>query len=296
MRSPADFARPQTIGLLLLVATSLGWGANWPILKQLLHELPPLTARGWSGLAAAAGLLLLARLTGERILVPRAMLGRLLAAACLNVMGWMGFATIGLWWLNATEGAIIAYTMPVWAALIAWPVLGEKPSVARLAGLALGLAGVVVVLGTQGVDIGLAKLPGAALILVGSIMFALGTCVTKRWPLELAPMTATGWQIGLGCVPLLLLSFPVEDAHLGGLSAQGWGAMAYMAAGPLCLCYLAWFEALKRLPASVATIGTLLAPVAGVLLSAAWLGEPLGLRELGALVLTLGGVLLAVLG
>ncbi|MBX6742016.1 MAG: EamA family transporter, partial [Acetobacteraceae bacterium] len=60
--------------------------------------------------------------------------------------------------------------------------------------------------------------------------------------------------------------------------------------------YLAWFAALRRLPASTATMGTLLGPVVGVLGSALLVGEPLGLREIAALTLTLGGVVLAVRG
>jgi drug/metabolite transporter (DMT)-like permease len=69
--------------------------------------------------------------------------------------------------------------------------------------------------------------------------------------------------------------------------------MGYMAAVSLCLCYLTWFAALRRLPAGAAAIGTLLTPVVGVLAGAAALGEPIGVREALALVLTLGGILLA---
>ena len=50
---------------------------------------------------------------------------------------------------------------------------------------------------------------------------------------------------------------------------------------------------LERLPAATASIGTLLVPVIGVLAAAAMLHEPLGLRELAALVFTLGGVAMA---
>jgi probable blue pigment (indigoidine) exporter len=54
-----------------------------------------------------------------------------------------------------------------------------------------------------------------------------------------------------------------------------------------------WFAALERLPAATASIGTLLVPVIGVLAAAAMLHEPLGVRELVALVFTLGGVAVA---
>jgi drug/metabolite transporter (DMT)-like permease len=63
-----------------------------------------------------------------------------------------------------------------------------------------------------------------------------------------------------------------------------------------CAAYLAWFRALRLLPAGVAATGSLLVPVIGVFSSGALLGEPLGVRHLVALVLTLGGVVLAARG
>jgi probable blue pigment (indigoidine) exporter len=54
--------------------------------------------------------------------------GRLAVAAVLNVTSWSGLAPLSLFWLDASEAAIIAYTMPVWATVLAWPVLGERPT------------------------------------------------------------------------------------------------------------------------------------------------------------------------
>jgi drug/metabolite transporter (DMT)-like permease len=291
---PADAAaaRAHTIGALFLLVTILGWGLNWPILKALLEELPPLTARGWSGVAAMAGLLFAAWVLRERIGVPAGAWGRLLLYSGLNVTAWMGCATVGLRWIGAGEGAIIAYTMPVWAALLAWPMLGERFSPGRAAALVLAMGGVLVLLAAD-LSIGRMAWPGAAIILAGAILFACGTILTKRAPLDMPPLALVGWQVGLGCLPLLLAGFLLETPDFAALSPGGWAALAYMAALPMCLCYLAWFAALKRLPAGAAAIGTLLTPVVGVLAGAVALGEPLGLREVLALLLTLGGILLA---
>ncbi|MCO6417090.1 DMT family transporter [Siccirubricoccus sp. KC 17139] len=186
--------------------------------------------------------------------------------------------------------------MPVWAALLAWPVLGEVPTPRRLGGLACGLLALLVVVGGKGFDLGLAKLPGVALALSGSVLFALGTVMTKRWPLPLPAPAAVVWQVGLGSLPLAAATLLLERPDFAALSPRGWAFLAFMACFPLCLCYLAWFAALRRLPASLATLGTLLAPVIGVIGSAMLLGEGLGVKEGAALALTLGGVLLAVRG
>jgi drug/metabolite transporter (DMT)-like permease len=175
-------------------------------------------------------------------------------------------------------------------------VLGERPTPRRVLALALAFSGLVVLVLGQGVSAGVEKLPGVAFALSAAVLFSLGTVITKRWPLGLAPLPTTAWQVGIGCAPLGLLSPLLETPAFEALTPVGWAALVYMAVGPLCLCYIAWFAALKRLPASVATVGTLLAPVVGVLSAAAVLGEPLGPRELSALALTILGILLAVRG
>ncbi|MBS7788496.1 DMT family transporter [Roseococcus sp. SDR] len=273
--------------------TGLGWGSNWPALQVLLREMPPLAARSYAGLASSFVFGLGALAFGVRLAVPRPLWGRLALYAALNVTAWMGLATVGLLWLSAAEAATLAYTMPVWAALLAWPILGEKPSLTKLLALALGIGGVVILFAGRGLDVGLAKLPGMLLLLGSAMFFALGAVLAKRYPLPMHPVAAMVWQVGLGCLPLFLLSPFLETVRLSELSPLGWFLMAWMAVVALGIAYLAWFGALARLPASTATIGTLLVPIVAVLATGLLLGEPLGLREWSALGFTLAGVLLA---
>src|SRR5262249_55519983 len=134
-------ARITPAGLMFLAITSVGWGFNWPVTKYLIGELPPLTLRGLSGVVGALLLAALALLRGQSLYVPRKMWGRLVLAAALNVSGWMVLMGLALLWLPASEAALIAYTMPVWASLIAWPVLGEQPTVLRTLALVMAFAG-----------------------------------------------------------------------------------------------------------------------------------------------------------
>jgi drug/metabolite transporter (DMT)-like permease len=91
----------------------------------------------------------------------------------------------------------------------------------------------------------------------------------------------------------LLLGLAFEHWRFGTLSNQGWFFMVWMTAVPLGLAYLTWFEAIKRVPATFATVAMLLAPMVGVAGAAIFLPEPFGLRETAALLLTLAGVVLA---
>jgi drug/metabolite transporter (DMT)-like permease len=292
----ARTARPETAGLVLLLATVTGWGLNWPAMKVLLEEVPPFSIRAASAAVGVALLAAIALRRGESLAVPQRLFPRLTLAALLNVTAWMGLASFSLLWLAAGEATIVCYTMPVWASIFAWIVLGERITVRRLLALAVGFAGLLVLVLGDGLDVGLAKLPGVGFALAAALLFSLGTVVTKRWPVAMPPASLVAWQTGLGCLPLLVGALIFDSVDVAAISTQSWLLLLYGGIAPLGLCYLAWFAALKRLPASAAAAGTLLTPVVGVLTAALFLGEPLGWREILALSLTIGGVVLAIRG
>jgi probable blue pigment (indigoidine) exporter len=262
-------------------------------MKHLLTEWPPLSSRGLSGIAGAAALALFALARRQKLSVPRPMWLRLLLVSMLTIGGWVAFMGLALLWLNASEAAVLGISIPVWVAFLAWPILGERLSPLRAVALAVSLAGIAVLIGGNGIEASVEKLPGIACALAGAVCVALGTVLTKHFPLAMPPLSLAAWQIGLGCLPIAIVGLAVEQPHLAALSYVGWLSLLYMTLIQFCFCYVCWFAALERLPAATASIGTLLVPVVGVLAAAAMLHEPLGLREIAALVITLGGVAVA---
>ncbi len=285
-------ARIAPSGLLFLSLTSVIWGLNWPVTKYVLSEWPPLPARGLTGIVGGLTLALYALLRGQSLRVPKDQRGRLLVSAFLNVTLWMAVIGLALLWLPATEAAVIAYTMPVWTALLAWPLLGERLTPVRMLALAMAFAGIAALMGGNGFAGSVAKLPGILFALLGAFGFAGGTIFLKRFPISLPGATSAAWQIGLGCLPVAMLGLAIERPSLSALSPAGWACLTYTVF-QFCTGYVCWFAALKRLPASVASIGTMAVPVIGVIVSAAALHEPLGIGQIAALVLTLAGVALA---
>ncbi len=291
--TPTARARIAPAGLLFLAITSVGWGFNWPVTKYLLSDVPPLTLRGGTGVIGALLLAALALIRRESLTVDGGQWPRLILAAFLNVTGWMVLMGLALLWLPASEAALIAYTMPVWAAMLAWPVLGERPTVLRTIALVMAFAGLAAILGGNGLVASTAKMPGIIMALGGAIGFALGTVLAKRLPLKLPPITAAAWQIGIGCFPIALAGLAIETTHLERLTPFDWSLLFYATVIQFCVAYVSWFAALARLPASIAAIGTMAVPVIGVMASAIALGEQLGPGQIAALVLTLAAVVLA---
>jgi len=281
-----------TFGFVCLLVTSLGWGLNWPAMKVILAQLPPLFARGTAGSVAGLACALAAVLLGQSLVVPRPLIGRVVAAAALNVFAWMGFATVAMRWLSVGQCALLVYTMPVWATLLAWPIRGERPSLRAIAGLALCMAGLWQLFGSGGFHLDREQQVGAVLALGSAVLFALST-VALRPLIELRPLASLAWQLSLGCLPMVALGLAFEHPAIANVSPTAWALMLYMTAVPMGLCYMTWFAALRRLPPTTASLATLLTPVIGVVSAALVLGEPLGTRELVAFTLTLAGVALA---
>jgi probable blue pigment (indigoidine) exporter len=289
----AGRARTSPLGLGFLAVASVGWGLNFPIMKHLLTEWPPLSSRGLCGIVGAAALALVAFARRQQLSVPRRMWLRLLLVSTLQIGSWTAFMGLALLWLSASEAAVLGISIPVWVAFVAWPVLGERLSPLRALSLLVALAGIVVLIGGNGLEASVEKLPGILCALAGAVCVAFGTVLTKHFPMAMPPLSLAAWQVGLGCLPIAIVGLAVEHPQLAALSTTGWASMLYMTVIQFCLCYVCWFAALERLPAATASIGTLLVPVVGVLAAAAMLHEPLGLREIGALVVTLSGVAMA---
>jgi drug/metabolite transporter (DMT)-like permease len=291
---PGAKTRIGPAGLAFLAITSIGWGFNWPVTKYLIGYLPPLTLRGTTGVIGASLLAILALLWGQPLRVPRALWPRLVLAAILNVGCWMVLMGFALVYLPASEATLVAYTMPVWASLLAWPILGERPNLLRVLALLMAFAGLsAVMLGGNGFAVSLTKVLGILMALGGALGFATGAVLAKKLPIDLPPVSAAAWQIGIGCFPVAIAGFLFEHSNFGGLSGNGWLLFGYSTVVQFCIAYVAWFAALARLPASVAAIGTMAVPVIGVVASALALHEPLGIGQIAALAFTLAGVALA---
>jgi probable blue pigment (indigoidine) exporter len=285
----------RTEGIALVLFTACSWGLTWPQSKFLLTMLPPFSMRATCGVAGFSFAFLVAFVRGERLWPPRDQWPRLILFAMLNYGLFIVLTTMSLVWLKASEAVVITYTLPVWASLLAWPMLGERPTFQRILALILALAGVALLVGADTSEATWQKLPAAGLGLAAAILFGLGTVLAKKKPLRLPPTTSVAWQAMLGMVLVVSLA-SFEHPHWGNVTAGGWVSIAFISTIPMTFAYLAWFRALRMVPASTAATTVLISPVVGVIGSGVLLGETFGPRQIVALVMTLAGVALAARG
>jgi drug/metabolite transporter (DMT)-like permease len=278
--------------LVPVAVLALVWGANWPILKLGVAEIAPLTFRALTLPFAGLGLLAIAKASGEAVRIPRAMWPMVATLALVNITGWNGLVLFGVREMEAGRSAIIAYTMPVWATLVSLAVLHEPLGKRKAAGLALGMAGMLVLLGD---DLrAIERRPFAALMILGAaFVWACGTVLLRKFQPKIPQNTLTGWMMIAGWVPIALAA-PLLDPGwrnaLDGLSATAWFAIAYNIALAGTLAHWAWFTLARTLPVAVSSMASLPVPVVGVFAGMLVLGERPGAPEWIALALVLAAL------
>lgn len=281
------------LGLLLLVGLSIAWGINWPFMKIVLWEIPLWTFRAWSCMAAGLMLLVLARLAGVKVMPESHEWPSIAFAALLNVLLWHVFIAVGVMQMASGHAAVLAFTMPLWSAIISVTFLGERMTGRVALALALGIGGIVVLLSRDLSAVGESPL-GAAFVLGASVGWAIGTLYQKRQNWTVGPLAVAGWQLALGALPMFAVLPFVEGIHFPSASAAAWASAAYTTVVALVFAYYAWFKIVTLFPASIAGIGTLMTPVIGMLSGTLVLSEPFGLREIAAVIL-IGAALVLVL-
>jgi drug/metabolite transporter (DMT)-like permease len=274
-----------TLGFLLLGAIAFFWGISWPIMKTALSEIGPWTFRSCCLIFGGLGIFVIAKANRLWVPIPKTEIWPLLIVASFNVTGWHLLSAYGLTHMNAGRAAIVGFTMPVWASLLAVILLGERLMLSRLIGLGLGMAGLAVLIGPDFQILGSAPL-GAAFMLAASISWAAGTVSLKYFRWTIPTLCLTGWQTILGSIPVILGALILEPiSDLSRISWQAGVATAFMILIPVTFGSWAWFKVVQLFPASIASIGTLAVPVVGVVSSGLALGEPIGFQEVTALIL-----------
>lgn len=281
--------------LLLIGAVTLLWGLNWPAMRAAVVELSPLTFRVFCVVVAGLGLLAIAAV-GKEPMWPRAAAWRpILLLSLVNVTGWQMLSAFALQHIGGGHGAIIAYTMPIWATLLSALWLKERIDGRKILALGLGMAGMLALFGKDLVALG--ETPVGMLYMLGAALcWALATVGIKTYRWGIGIIALSGWQLIIGGLPILLAWLWLEPSpDLSHLTWRGLLAAVYAATVALIFCFTAYNKIVTLLPASVAAVSTLAIPVVGVMTSAWLLGEPVGLGEMAALVLVLVALSLALL-
>lgn len=256
---------------VMVLVVGLAWGLNWVAARVILTSLPPWTMRAACIGLGASTLFVAAAISRVRLTAPRTEAVKIMIAGVFNVAIFNVCSAYAQIYGTTSRAIVIAYSMPIWAALLARVMLKEKLTAAKLLALALCAAGLIVLI----LPLMQGGFPLGALLALGCAWsWAAGT-IYQKWAEIRAPMLATAaWQLLFGWVMLAAGMLYFDGFALAApLTPQIAAWIAYNGFIGMGMAYFLWFVVVDRLPATTATLGVLVSPVVGVLGSALIVGE-----------------------
>lgn len=269
--------------VLVTAIAPVAWGSNYYVTRQFLPAADPL----WGAVirAVPAGILLL-------IVCRRLPTGswwwRSVVLGVLNVGAFFVLVYVAAQLLPSGIAATIMASSAIVLLLLAWPLVGERPTIRALAGAVVGLAGVCVLLWGGN---GPAQAWGVAASLAAMLMSSLGYLLTKRWAPAESPVAVTSWQLLAGGILVVPFAAVIEGPPpvLTAPAVLGFGYVTVVATA---LAFAAWFAGLRHLPAGTVGLIGLLNPLTGVLLGTLLAGEEFGAGKILGGLLVIGGLIL----
>ncbi len=286
---------PMASAFRLLFAAVILFGGAWPVTKAALSDATPLWfGTGRAALAALVAAVLLAFL--GRLRLPRAQDRRaVLFLGLFQLGGFFALTHLAVALVPAGRTAVLSNVVTYWLIPLSVLVLGEKVSAQRWLAAGLGLAGAGVLIGPWAVDWGDGQvLAGHIMLVLAGLLWSIAIIASRKWPPKSPMLELLPWCFGIGALVLTPFAMILEPD--GGVGLTSWPHLLYI--GLIAAPIGTWcvIEAGRKLPGAVASVGFLMVPAFGVLLSAVWLGEPIGWDVIAGGALIIGSVILAAFG
>lgn len=255
------------IALFLL---TLIWGYNWVVMKLAVQYASPFQFAALRTFLGAM-MIFLFMLMAKKPLALKEFPTMLL----LGLLQTCGFTGLLIWALVegcAGKTAVLAYTMPFWVMLFAWPWLGEKVQGWQWLAVVFALFGIVLIFDPLDIK---SDVFSMFLAVCSGISWAISAIVSKKLHQRVPTLdllNTTAWQTLLGCIPIIVLALylpapPIRWTQTFTLT------LIYSMFLSGSLAWVLWAYALQRLPAGSASMATMLAPIIGVLSAWLQLGE-----------------------
>lgn len=264
----ADVAGTAKVLVLLL---AFAWGFNWIAAAIALRDVSPWSLRFAGAGIGTATLFAAALLSGHSLKVPRGEYKHIMVAGFLNVAAFQilsAFAqTIG----DTSRVVIVTYSMPIWATLFAFILIGERLNGIRLLALSLCIAGLTILVWPL-----LAHgFPPAVFLSLGCALTWSFASVYIKWvKVTTEPLANAAWQLLFGFLFIAAGTFIFDGyPRLWPIETTPLLAVLYVGVFGVGLAHFLWWSIVDRLPAVTASIGALLVPVVGVVASVVVLGE-----------------------
>ncbi|NRB34799.1 MAG: DMT family transporter [Rhodobacteraceae bacterium] len=272
--------------LAMGVAFALMWSSAFTSARIIVADASPIYSLALRFLISGLIGVAIARVMGQHWRLTREQWrATFIFGICQNAL-YLGLNFVAMQTVEASLAAIIASTMPLIVALASWLFLGDKLPALGVAGLAVGIAGVVLIMGSR-LGAG-ADLYGIVLCIIGALALSLATLALRGATSGGNYMMIVGLQMLVGSAALFIVAPFVETFRV----EPSWpllAAFTYTTLVPGLLATWVWVSLINRIGAIRAATFHFLNPVFGVAIAAVLLAEPLSwLDGVGVVIVTLG--------
>lgn len=273
-------ATPTAHLVIAFAVLYLVWGSTYLGMAVAIETMPPLAMAAVRFAIAGALLMLMLRLTGTPL--PTALQWR--SAAVTGGLLFLGGNGLVCWAQQTVPSGITALVIaitPLWMTLLPWVARrAPRPRALVLVGVALGIAGVTVLVGASDGADGARLVGGAMLLLILATMsWALGSLAGRVLPLPTSPWMSSAAQMVCGALGLGLASTVMgEQVAFGAVSLRSWIAFAYLVLVGSIMGFGAYVYLLQRTSMAKVSTYAFVNPVVAVVLGWLVLGEPVTLR------------------
>jgi drug/metabolite transporter (DMT)-like permease len=264
--------------LALLAALTLVWGTNWPLFSIALAELPVATFRTLVLSTAIVMLFVVMKLRGESFAVPKGRWPHLILASAMNLAVWNIATSLAVLYIPSGHASVLAYTMPLWVALLGFVVFRQPLSGRLLLAILIGAVAVATLMLPNFASYADAP-QGLFWGLFAGFCWAIGTFVVKRTTWPGMGLSLTFWQVAIALPPIALGMAVLDGWPKHTPSAAAILATVYTGAVPMALGTATWFTLVKLLPAQVAALSSIAIPIVAVVSGVIILHEPLSLLQ-----------------
>jgi drug/metabolite transporter (DMT)-like permease len=289
--TPSD-TRSRVLSWIALGVVYLVWGSTYLAIRVGVGHLPPLFLAGIRYVIAGALLYPIA-LRGARSRGTASSHGKASSRGTAedkvkpDLRAWLAGAVVGILLLFAGNGgvtigettlpsglaAVLVATVPLWMIVFAWPMQHQRVTSRSAAGLAVGLSGVVVLVG-YGTSSG--SIPGVIIVLGAAAAWGFGSVLSHKLALPSYAMLAAAIEMLVGGVVLLVVAAGTGEfsrIHWSAVPATSWIALAYLIGPGSILAFSAYGYALSHLPLTTVSTYAYVNPVVAVLAGIVFLGE-----------------------
>ncbi len=287
-----DRVSPKVLALLALL--TLIWGTNWPLFRIALDELPVLTFRSITMIVGTLTLTAILLVRGDSFAVPKGKWPALIAASATNILIWNIATSLAVLYIPSGHASVLAYTMPLWVALIGFAAFGQRLTGRLMAAIAIGAIAVLALMLPNFRSYESAP-AGLFWGLFAGFCWAIGTFIVKRTAWQGMSLSLTFWQVVISLPPILLGALMIDGLPDHWPSAKALIATIYTGAIPMALGTATWFALVKLLPAQVAALSSIAIPIVAVIGGVLLLDEPLSPLQAVAIASTVVALWLALM-